>query len=96
VRLATFSTAGRKRAASNGSTIRQMKLATGKVVGGKVVVEGIRLEEGSRVTVLAREGTESFELSPDEEKDLLLSIAEADRGDTLSAAEVLESLRRRP
>ena len=73
-----------------------MKLATGKVVGGKVIVEGIPLEEGSRVTVLAREGSESFELSPDEENELLLSIAEADRGDTLSADEVLESLRRRP
>lgn len=73
-----------------------MKLATGKVVGGMVVVEGIQLEEGSRVTVLAREGSERFELTSDEENELLLSIAEADRGDALSADEVLESLRRRP
>jgi hypothetical protein len=73
-----------------------MKLATGKVVGGMVVVEGIPLEEGSRVTVLAREGSERFELTSDEENELLLSIAEADRGDALSADEVLESLRRRP
>jgi hypothetical protein len=72
-----------------------MKIATGKVIGGKVVVEGLALEEGSRVTVLAREAEETFELTPDEENELLLSIAEADRGDTLSPEEVLDGLRRR-
>jgi hypothetical protein len=73
-----------------------MKIATGKVVGGKVVVEGLALEEGSRVTVLAREADKAFELTPEEENELLLSIAEADRGDTLSPKEVLDGLRRRP
>ena len=73
-----------------------MKLATGVVVGGKVVVEGPPLEEGTRVTVLAREPEESFDLTPGEETELLLSIGEADRGETLSAEEVLEGLRRRP
>jgi len=73
-----------------------MKLATGVVVGGKVVVEGLPLAEGTRVTVLAREPEESFDLTPDEETELLLSIGEADRGETLSAEEVLEGLRRRP
>ena len=73
-----------------------MKLATGKVVDGKIVVEGLPLEEGSRVTVLAREREETFELTPSEENELLLSIAEADRGDSLPAEEVLEGLRRRP
>jgi len=73
-----------------------MKLATGVVVGGKVVVEGLPLEEGARVTVLAREREESFDLTPDEETELLLSIGEADRSETLSAEEVLEGLRRRP
>jgi hypothetical protein len=72
-----------------------MKVATGRVVGGKVVVEGLALEEGERVTVLAREAEETFDLTPEEEEELLLSIAEADRGDTLSPEEVLESLRRR-
>jgi hypothetical protein len=72
-----------------------VKIATGKVIGGKVVVEGLALEEGSRVTVLAREAEETFELTPDEENELLLSIAEADRGDTLSPEEVLDGLRRR-
>lgn len=72
-----------------------MKVATGKVVEGKVVVEGVTLEEGSVVTVLAREGEETFELTPEEEAELLLAIGEADRGETVSGEEVLKGLPRR-
>lgn len=72
-----------------------MRVATGKVVDGKVVVEGGPLEEGASVTVLARDNEGGFSLSPEEESELLLSIAEADRGETLSAEEVLEKLVRR-
>ena len=32
-----------------------MKVATGKVIDGKVVVEGTALDEGAMVTVLARD-----------------------------------------
>lgn len=72
-----------------------MKIATGRVVEGKVVVEGVTLEEGSVVTVLSREAEGTFELTPEEEAELLLSIAEADRGEMVSGEEVLESLPRR-
>ena len=72
-----------------------MKVATGKVVEGKVVVDGVTLDEGSLVTVLTREAEGTFDLSPEEETELLLSIAEADRGEMVSAEEVLESLPRR-
>lgn len=72
-----------------------MKIATGKVVDGKVVVEGARLEEGASVTVLARDGERGFSLSAEEEAELLLSVAEADRGETVSADEVLARLARR-
>ena len=72
-----------------------MKVATGRVVEGKVVVERITLEEGSIVTVLAREAEETFELTAEEEAELLLSIAEADRGETVSGEEVLKGLPRR-
>lgn len=72
-----------------------MKIATGKVVGGKVVVDGAPLEEGASVTVLARDGERGFTLSPEEEAELLLSIAEADRDETISAEDVLERLTRR-
>jgi len=69
-----------------------MKIATGRVVGGKVVVEGASLEEGSSVTVLARDDENGFTLSPEEEAELLLSIAEADRDETISAEELLARL----
>jgi len=72
-----------------------MRIATGKVVDGKVVIDGAPLEEGASVTVLSRDEESGFTLSPEEEAELLLSIAEADRGETISAEEVLERLRRR-
>jgi hypothetical protein len=72
-----------------------MKIATGRVVGGKVVVDGMPLEEGALVTVLARDDEKGFTLSPEEEAEILLSIAEADRGETISAEELLAKLARR-
>jgi hypothetical protein len=46
-------------------------------------------------TVLARDDENGVTLSPEEEAELLLSIAEADRGDSISAEEVLQRLARR-
>lgn len=71
-----------------------MQLATGTVVNGKVVVEGEALPEGATVTLLVREAEETFEVPPELEAELLESIAEADRGETISAAEMIERLRR--
>lgn len=71
-----------------------MQLATGIVVGGKIIVEGEPFAEGAKVTILAREANETFEVPPELEAELLLSIAEADRGETISADELLERLRR--
>ena len=62
---------------------------------GKVVLDGVTLEEGSSVTVLARDEEGGITLAPEEEADLLLAIAEADRGETVSAEEVLAKLARR-
>ena len=39
---------------------------------------------------------DGFTLSPEEEAELLLSIAQADRGETISAEELLENLGRSP
>jgi hypothetical protein len=72
-----------------------MKIATGKVVGGRVEIEGGTFEEGSSVTVLARDEPEGVTLGPEEESELLLAIAEADRGEMVSAEEVLAKLARR-
>jgi len=71
-----------------------MKVATGKVVGGKVVVEGEPLAEGSVVTVVAREGDETFDVSSEDERALLEAIAQADRGHVVSWEELREQLRR--
>ena len=79
---------------TNRSILRRMKVATGKVVGGKVVLEGVSLEEGTSVTVLVKD-EDGFELTPEQEAELLLSIAEAERGETVSAEEVLAKLARR-
>ena len=58
------------------SILSTMKIATGKVVGGKVVIDGASLE-GASVTILARDEEKGFRLTPEEEAELLLSIAEA-------------------
>ena len=75
-------------------TILPMQLTTGTVVGGKIVIDGDPLPEGAVVTILAREEHETFVVSPEMEAELLESIAEADRGETISADELLQRLRR--
>ena len=72
-----------------------MKVATGKIVGGKIVLEGASFEEGTSVTVLARDENSGVTLTPDEEAEILLAIAEVERGETVSAEEVLAKLARR-
>lgn len=71
-----------------------MQITTGIVVDGKVIVEGDTLPEGTVVTVLARESDETFEVPPELEAALLESIAQADRGETISADELIERLGR--
>jgi diadenosine tetraphosphate (Ap4A) HIT family hydrolase len=74
--------------------ISAMQLTSGIVVGGKVVVEGDPLPDGTVVTILARDADEAFEVPPELEAELLESLAEAARGETISADEVIERLRR--
>jgi hypothetical protein len=71
-----------------------MQLATGTVIDGKIVLEGATLPEGTVVTVFARDTDETFELPPELEAELAASIAEADRGEIVSAAVLFERLRR--
>ena len=71
-----------------------MKVATGIVVDGKVVVEGEPLAEGSVVTVVAREDDEGFDVTPEEEAALVEAIAQADRGELASWKEFRAQLRR--
>jgi hypothetical protein len=71
-----------------------VKVTTGTVVDGKVVVEGETLAEGETVTVLLREGSETFELTPEDEVEILASIASIERSEFISGVELLERLRR--
>ena len=71
-----------------------MQLVTGTVINGKIVVEGDSLVEGSIGTVLSRESDEPFTLSDEDEEELLAAVAEIDRGEFITAEELLESLRK--
>jgi hypothetical protein len=71
-----------------------MGIATGTVIGGKVVVEGTVLPEGSTVTVLTPESEDEVCLTAEEEAELREAIAEADRGETISAEELFARLDR--
>ena len=69
-----------------------MKIITGHVVNGTIVVEGEKLEEGTKVTVLTKEDDETFQLSPQDEAELLMALDQANRGDVVSGDELLRQL----
>lgn len=70
-----------------------MQLATGKVVKGQIVVEA-DLPEGADVTILfALDGEETFEADAELEAMLLESVAQGQRGETITAEELLRELR---
>ena len=71
----------------------RMKLATGTVVGGKIVVDAEPLPEGLVVTVLAREEAETFEVPAELEPELFESLAPASRGETVATDVALQRLR---
>ena len=70
-----------------------MVITSGRVVAGKIIVDGEPLPDGTVVTVLSREGDETFTLDPAAESELLESMAEGDRGETVPADDVLRALR---
>ena len=71
-----------------------MQVATGTVIGGKVVVEGLALPEGTFVTVVTRENEATVRLSPRDEMELLAALDEADAEEGISAEELFERLRK--
>ena len=70
-----------------------MKVVSGKVIAGRIVIEGEPLEEGCTVTVLAPERDEAFVLDSEAEATLLAAITEGDRGETVTAEQLLNALR---
>jgi hypothetical protein len=71
-----------------------MQIASGKVIDGRVVVDA-ELPEGAEVMLLALDGEETFEVDAELEAVLLESIAQGERGETISADELLRELRSR-
>ena len=67
-----------------------MRIATGTVVSGKVVLDDGAIADGTDVYVLTRDAKEVPLLSSDERAELEAGIAEADRGDVVSGKELLE------
>lgn len=72
-----------------------MKMATGKVIGGKVVPDGVSLKDGASVAILTNDDEGSLDLTPDQVRQLLLSIEEVERGEAVPAHVVLARLARR-
>ena len=71
-----------------------MQVSSGKVVHGQVVVDG-ELPEGADVMLLTLDGEETFEVSAELEAILLESIAQGERGETISGEELLREMRSR-
>jgi hypothetical protein len=72
-----------------------MRIATGHIVDGKLVVDREPLPEGVVVTILQPEAeTEAFVLSSDDEEELLQSIRDIEEGRFVSGSNLLESLKR--
>lgn len=69
-----------------------VKIATGTVTDGTIVVEGQPFTEGEKVTVLSYESSGTFRVSPDEKRVLLESIGQADRGEFVDADDLLAEL----
>jgi hypothetical protein len=61
-----------------------MQVATGTVVDGKIVLDGMPLRDGTIVTVIARGADEGFTLTPQQEDELLAAMAEIERGECVS------------
>ena len=71
-----------------------MRITTGAVVSGKVILDDPSLIDGTDVLVVTRERDDEIRLSPDELAELEAGIAEADRGDTITGDELFARLRR--
>jgi hypothetical protein len=69
-----------------------MQVATGTVINGKIVLEGVPLPEGAVVTVVTRGADESFALTQTQEDELLAAMDEIDRGEFISLEELIQSL----
>jgi hypothetical protein len=68
-----------------------MKVMTARVVGGKIDVGDVQLEEGASVAVLVSEAS-NFHLTESEQEELELALAEIRRGEYTDGRELLKEL----
>ena len=71
-----------------------MRIASGKVVHGQIVYEG-ELPEGAEVTLLAEDHEETFAVTDELKRVLLQSIAQCERGETISAEDLIREMQSR-
>lgn len=71
-----------------------MRITSGTVISGNVVLDDMSLTDGTDVIVVVREGEADFCLSPEELAALEAGLSEADRGETISGEELFARLRR--
>lgn len=72
-------------------TITSMRVASGKVVRGQIIYEG-EFPEGADVTLIADDHEVGFEVDPELKAVLLEAIAGCDRGEKISADQLLREL----
>ena len=74
-----------------------MHVRKGRVRGGVIVPEDARgLEEGDEVEIRLVDSDDDANLTPDQEAELVESIAECERGESMDAFEFLAELRSKP
>jgi len=71
-----------------------MRVATGTVVAGKVVLDEETFSDGTGVYVVSRDLRDKPRLSPEELAELEAGLAEADHGDMISGEEFFKQFRR--
>ena len=71
-----------------------MQVVTGTVIGGKVVLEGVWLPEGTVVTLIAEDSESTVRLPPALQAELEEALEEADREEGISGDELLDKLRK--
>ena len=71
-----------------------MRIATGTVVDGKIVVDDPEFKDGTDVFILTREREDNVRLAPEELAELEAGIAEVDRGEVIPGDELFARLRR--
>ena len=71
-----------------------MRVATGTVLSGRVILDESEFVDGTPVVVVSRDPEDEVRLSPEELAELEAGLAEADRGETIPGDEFFARLRR--